>query len=180
MQRYHHHVKGKQASHFMWRQYTSISQMLTKGFIERAKRTMNLRMRMKPNVNWLEYKRRLLKIAKFLPRITPPESTHERVEQSADNMNRATHESASETQGSCSKDFIDQVKATTISRLSEDKRSLSTSGQTVNPCAGEASKRPECDTPVEMKPDVTKIDVTKWKSININTPNPSENQHQGT
>jgi hypothetical protein len=153
--------------------------MLAKGFIERAKRTMNLRMRMKPNVSWLEYKRRLLKFTKLLPQITP-ESTDEHVEQSADDINRATHESASETQGSSSKVFINQVNATRISELSEDKRNLSTSGQTRNPCAGEASKRPECDTSVEMKPDVTQIDVTKWKSININPPNSSKNQHQGT
>ena len=140
---------------------------------------MNLRVRMKPHVSWLEYKRKLLKLAKFLPQITP-ESTDECAEQSADNINRTTRKSASETQGFCSKDFIEQVKATRISRLSEDKRNLSTSGQTVNPCAGGTSERPECDTLVEMKPDVTNIDVTKWKSINIDTSNNSENQHQGT
>lgn len=140
---------------------------------------MNLRVQMKPHVSWLEYKRRLLKLAKFLPRITP-ESTDEHAEQSADNINRTTRESASETQGSCSKDFIEQVKAAKISRLSEEKRNLSTSGQTVNPCAGGTSERPECDTSVEMKPDVTKIVVTKWNSINIDAPNNSENRHQGT
>lgn len=155
---------------------TSTPRMLAKGFIERAKRTMNLRVQMKPKVSWLVYKRRLLKFASFLPRIIP-ESTDGHAKQSADNIIGTTRELAGETQGSC---FIEQVKTTRINRLSEDKRNLSTSGHAVNPCAGGASKRPECDKSDDMKPDVTKIDVRNWKSINVTTPNSSKNWPQGT
>lgn len=142
---------------------------------------MHLRVRMKPNVSWWEDKKILLKFTKFLPRITP-QRTDERAEQSADNIHRTTGESAGETQSSCGKDFTEQVKATRISGISEDKRNIGTSGQTVNRCAGGTPKRPECDTSVEMKPDITKTDdVTKWKSINMDTSNNSEKQrHQGT